>query len=96
MQRSSSLDFFRQLRLHLFFQAAQIDLVILHMHPSVETLAHIAHPLTGIDRQVRDQLKNWQRRQGDFSWRVLGQRPRTETIIEKTKFLRILRDAIVI
>src|SRR5262245_54578364 len=72
------VDLFRQLRLHPFFQPAQISFLLLHVQPRLQTLTHPAHPLAGIHRQVRNQFEYRQRRQRDLRRQVLGQRPAGE------------------
>src|SRR5215475_5619798 len=72
------VDLFRQLRLHPFFQPAQISFLLLHVQPCFQTLAHPAHPFAGIHRQVRNQFEYRQRRQRDLRRQVLGQRPAGE------------------
>src|SRR5262245_39576783 len=72
------IDLLRQLRLHPFFQPAQISFLLLHVQPRLQTLTHPAHPLAGIHRQVRNQFEYRQRRQRDLRRQVLGQRPAGE------------------
>ena len=54
------IDFFRELRLHSFFQFVEIDFGLLDVKPRLDPLAHTAHPLPGVDRKIGDQLEDRQ------------------------------------
>ena len=68
------VDVFRKLRIHRFFLLAEIDLFGLHVNPRFHAFAHVAHPLTGIDREVTDQFERRQRSKREFRGKVTGER----------------------
>ena len=67
------VDFLGEIGLHALLDPRQVDLGLLQVHPRLEPLAHRAHPVAGIDRQVADQLEHRQRRQRDVRPDVLGE-----------------------
>ncbi len=68
------VDLVREVGIHPLLDPAQVRIRVLHVQPSLEPLAHPAHPLAGVDRQVADQLEERQRRQRDLGTEVLGER----------------------
>jgi len=60
-----------KLGIHRRLDAAQVRVLLERVHPGLEPLAHAAHPLAGIHRQVGDQLERGQRRERDVLRQVL-------------------------
>src|SRR5512134_835422 len=66
------IDLLGVLGLHALLDPLDVDLGRLHVHPSVQPLAHRAHPLAGVHGKIGDQLEDRQRRERERLGQVLG------------------------
>src|ERR1700682_2644646 len=73
------INFLSELGLHALLDPPEINLFLPGMNPGLQSLAHRAHPLAGIHREVGNQLKHRQGCERDLRAEILGERTAGET-----------------